>query len=144
MKTTVSMSMIQPRSEIITYIAIGKSDREIAGETHHGRDLTCEVRRGVDSASGLFALKHSLGALRKVNNDLISELAQLTRRSPRLTCIHLADILSASDDFPTVHKSTAHKIRQDLYFIFTPPIIAFPLTPLQKTNSPDLNPIENR
>jgi hypothetical protein len=33
-----------------------------------------------------------------VNNNLISEVAQLTRRNQRLTCTHLSDILGTSDD----------------------------------------------
>jgi hypothetical protein len=58
-------SMIQSRSEIPTYIARGKSDRWIARETNYGRGLTREVRRGLDSPSDLFVLKHSLGALKR-------------------------------------------------------------------------------
>jgi hypothetical protein len=101
----MSLSMTPPRSEIRPYITRGKSDRWMARETHHGRDLIREVRRGLNSPSDLFSLKHSLGSRRKVNNDIISEIAQLTRRNPGLRCTRLTDILCASDDFPTVHKS---------------------------------------
>jgi hypothetical protein len=71
MKPVMPMSMIQSRSEIVMYIARGKRDRWIARETHHGCGLIREVRRGLGSPSDLFALKHSLGAPRKANNDLI-------------------------------------------------------------------------
>jgi hypothetical protein len=127
MELDMSMSIVWLRSEILTYIAKGKNDSWIARETHHGRDLVCEVRRGLDSPGDLFALKRLLGAPRKVNNDIIPEVGQLTHRYSRLTRTHLEDSLSASNDFPTVHRSTVDKNRRDLHFIFTPPItIRFP------------------
>jgi hypothetical protein len=58
-KPTMSMSMIQSRSEIQMYIARGKGDRWVTPETHHVRDLIRDCCRGLDSTSDLFALKHS-------------------------------------------------------------------------------------
>jgi hypothetical protein len=75
MKSAISRSIIWWRSEILMYIARAKSDRWIARETYYERDLISEVRRGLDFPSGLFALSHSLRVPRKVNNDLISEVA---------------------------------------------------------------------
>jgi acyl carrier protein phosphodiesterase len=92
------MNMIQSRSEILTYIATGKIDRWITRETHQGRDLIPEVRRRLDSPSNYFPLKHWLGSRRKVNKDFISEVAQLTRRSPRLTYTHGCMEQVADDD----------------------------------------------
>jgi hypothetical protein len=67
----MSMSKIQSRSEILIYIARGKSEMWIAPETQRGRDLMRKVHRALNFPSLLFALKHSFGSSRKVNNDLI-------------------------------------------------------------------------
>jgi hypothetical protein len=78
MKPAMPMSMIPSRGEILTYIWRRKNGRSISRETHQGRNLIREVRQGLDSPSDFFALKGSLGALSKVNNDLISEVVQLS------------------------------------------------------------------
>lgn len=126
------MRMIQGRTEILTHITGGKSDRWIARETHHGRDLIRQVRHGLNSPSNLFILQHPLGASRKVTPEVISEVERLTCQDSHLECVHLARILDESADFPNVGKSTVHQIRHGLHFSFTPPVITFPLTADQK------------
>jgi hypothetical protein len=74
MKPTMPMRMTESRSEILRDIARGKSDRWIACETHHMRHLIREVYWGVDSPNDIVALRHSLRAPRKVNNNLISKV----------------------------------------------------------------------
>jgi hypothetical protein len=59
------MSMIRPRTEVLTQITARKSDRWIARETHHGRDLIQTIRHGLSSPGNLFTLEHPLGTLEK-------------------------------------------------------------------------------
>jgi hypothetical protein len=131
MKPVMPMSMVQARTEILAHIASGKSDRWIARETHHGRDLIRDVRRGMKSPNELFQLKHELGAPRKVIGELIAEIELLTQQHPHLGCVALSHLLNEFPDLPNVGKSTLHTIRHQLHFSFAPPIITFPLTDLQ-------------
>jgi hypothetical protein len=55
------LRMIQSRTKIVTPITGGKSERWIARETDHGRDLIREVRPSLYSSGDLFALKHLHG-----------------------------------------------------------------------------------
>jgi hypothetical protein len=73
--------------------------------THHGRDRIREDRPDLHSPTEFFTLKHPLGAPRKVNGAVISEVGQLTRGNLRLPSMDLAHILSASDNLPSVNHS---------------------------------------
>jgi hypothetical protein len=87
-----------------------QSDRWIARETHHGRDLIREIRRGLNSLNDPLIRKHIFRAARKVTSELMAKADRLTRRDPRLGCKYLAHILDESTKFPSVSECTVYKI----------------------------------
>jgi hypothetical protein len=82
-KSTVSVAMksmmrmrtvqFQSRNEIPTQITRGKSDKRIARETIHCRDLIPEICRVFNLPNDLFTLEHPLGAPQKVPRELMAE-----------------------------------------------------------------------
>jgi hypothetical protein len=90
--------MVQSRSEILAHILGGKSNKWIAHEAHHGRDLIQEIRQPLHSPSTLFTLKHPLGIPRNVTSELTVYLGRLVR------------ILKESGDFQSISKSAVHTI----------------------------------
>jgi hypothetical protein len=75
MKSVMRMRTVQfqSRNEIQTQIARGKSDKRIARETLHCRDLIREICRVLNSRNDLFTLEHPLGAPQKVPRELMAE-----------------------------------------------------------------------
>jgi hypothetical protein len=71
MKSMMPMDMILWRTEIRRHIAGRKCDRQIVGETHHGRDLIREIRHGLNSPSDPHTRKDILGTLQKVGQWLL-------------------------------------------------------------------------
>jgi hypothetical protein len=60
--------LIRSKTEILSHIVAGKSDKWIARDTHHGRDLIRGIRHDLSSPRNLFNLEHPLGARRKATH----------------------------------------------------------------------------
>jgi hypothetical protein len=64
-------STVARRSEILAQIAKGRSNKWIAKNCHHGRELIREVRAALDAdPSEIYRLHHASGAPKKINPEL--------------------------------------------------------------------------
>jgi hypothetical protein len=72
-------SMVARRSEILAQIAKGRSNKWIAKNCHHGRQLICEVRTALDAhPNEIYWLHHAIGAPKKITPEVTRRINQLT------------------------------------------------------------------
>jgi hypothetical protein len=96
------VTMIQSRSEILTHIVRGKSDRRISRKINHGRDLSRELCRGLNSPAdpspieNLWAiLQASVDEERLLNQEeLISVTTSAQYKSPRTIVNSVVDSIT--------------------------------------------------
>jgi hypothetical protein len=64
-------STVACRSEILTHIAKGRSNKWIAKNCHHGRELIREVRATLDAdPSEIYRLHRAIGAPKKITPEV--------------------------------------------------------------------------
>jgi hypothetical protein len=73
--------MLQRRVDIITLMTHGRSDRWIARQSGHGRNLIRKVRESLDAhPHDLITLYHQLGAPRKMTPEVMGRIDRGRRK----------------------------------------------------------------
>jgi hypothetical protein len=104
LRANVPISMIPRRSEILAYIAAGKSKTWIARNCGHGRDLIHQIRVAVEEdTSQIYALDDSIGAPTKFLPDVMELINELAAANRQISSGVLAQIIGATPGAPSCH-----------------------------------------
>jgi hypothetical protein len=88
------LTMILRRSEILAHIAAGKSNRWIAKNCRHGRELISQVRTSLDTdASEIDVLEHPIDAPTKITPEITERIRELTDVNQQMSSDAIARII---------------------------------------------------
>jgi hypothetical protein len=123
----IPVNMVARRSETLAQIAKGRSNKWIAKNCHHGRELIREVRAALDAdPSEIYRLHHVIGALKKITPEVTRWIDQLTAANRELPSEAITRIVSETPGMPKILSSSVDTVRHQLGYKFLPPITAFP------------------
>jgi hypothetical protein len=129
-------NIVARRSEILAQIAKGRSNKWIATNCHHGRELIREVRAALDAdPSGIHRLHHAIGTPKQITPEVTRRIDQLTAANREMLSEAIARIASETSGMPKISSSSVDTVCHQLSYKFLPLITAFPL---------NNDPIENR
>jgi hypothetical protein len=93
--------MVAYRSEILAQIANGRSNKWIAKNCHHGRELIREMRAALDAdPSEICRLHRDIGAPKKITPEVTRRINQLTAANREMPSEAIARIVSETPGVP--------------------------------------------
>jgi hypothetical protein len=121
-------SIVARGSEIFAQIAKEGSNKGIAKNCHHGRELIREVRAALNAdPSEIYQLHHAIGAPKKITPEVTRWIDQLTAANREMPSEAIARIVSETPGMPKISSSSVNTVRRQLGSKFLVPITAFPL-----------------
>jgi transposase len=124
----IPASMAARRSKILARITKGRSNKWIAQNYHHGRELIHEVHTALDpDPSEIYQLYHAIGAPKKITPEVTRRIDQLTAANREMPSEAIARIVSETPGIPKISSVSVDTVRHQLGYTFLPPITAFPL-----------------
>jgi hypothetical protein len=122
-------SMVQRRSEILALIAVGRSNRWIAGHYGHGRSLLRKVRETLArDPSQISVLHHAIGAPKQIVPVVTAKIDDLTAANRPMPSTVVARIITETANMPALSPLSVRHVRHVVGYEFLPPITTFPLT----------------
>ena len=125
-------SMVKARYEIMRYLAERKNISEISRITGHSRTMIRQIRDQLTRDEDVFALKHHLGAPRKVTDEIKQNIISIAINHPEAGFKQIA--AQVSENFRPISYSTARNVLSQFNFPLVQPHDPFLLTQTQMQN----------